>query len=461
VLKAKSRLAYMATLENKPDEALKLIAEVLQENPADVEALTLRGGIYLAQQKPVDAINDLRAVLGSTPDSPDIIKMLGQAHRMNGEKEQAIDLFKSSLDLNPRDVDLRLQLSDLYLEKGDVNQAARQLEAANHLVPDNARILDKMVVVYLQGQYLDDADRIVGQLEKVRPENPRNSYYLGLIDQARDKHDQALLQFDEALARKPGAIEPMTAKVKSYIALKQIDQAITWLQSALKDSEENPVAHNLLGELWMAKKDWAKAQATFEKCIAINKDWWIPYRNMALTKRGSQGDKEAYAYLQSVVASVESVPLRIEAANYAQALNDYTGAINQYEAILAQSPENKVIVNNLAMLIVTYQADEAGLKRASELSRQLEDQKNPAFLDTAGWVYYHQGDYQRALPIMRQAAQGAPEDPSIQYHLAMVYWETKDSQNAQRHLEKALDSEKPFSGRDQAEKLLQQIRQQS
>lgn len=461
MLKAKIRLAYMDSLDNKPDQALARIAEVLQENPADVEALTLRGRIYLARNQPVDAINDLRAVLGATPDSPDVIKMLGQAHRLNGEKQQAIDLFKTALNLQPRDVELRLQLADLLLEVQQLNQAAKQLEMASALFPDDVRILEKRVMVYIQGQYLDDADALIAQLRKLVPESARNAYYAGLVAQAREQHEDALKRFDEALALKSGAIEPMTAKIKSYIALDQIDQAIAWLGATMNTMDDNPVAHNLLGELWLAKKNWANARASFNRCMELKPDWWVPYRNMALVEQGSADAKKAFAYLASVVDKVDSVPLRIESANYAMGLGDHDYAIGQYETVLATAPDNMVLVNNLAMLIITHKSDEDSLRRASELSAQLEGQSNPAFLDTAGWVHYTRGDYQRALPMIQQAARSAPEDPTIQYHLAMVFWGTSDRENTARHLERALETGKPFIDRDKAEKLLAEIRQQS
>lgn len=460
-LKAKTRLAYMDILDKKTDEALAQLAKVLEENPADVEALTLRGGIYLAMNKPLDAIGDLRAVLGATPDSPDVIKMLGRAHQMNGEKQQAVDLFKAALNLQPKDVELRLQLADLLLEMTELNQAAKQLETANEMAPNTIGIKEKMVQVYIQGQYLDDADKVIADLRKLAPDSPRNAYYAGLVAQMRDQHEVALKHFDESFALKPGAIEPMTAKIKSYIALDRIDQAIGWLTESIKTVDDNPVAHNLLGELWLGKKEWVKARAEFARCMTLKPDWWIPYRNTAMVEQGEGGENKGFAYLQSVVDKVDSTPLRIEAANRAERLGHHDFAIQQYEKVLAKNPDNKLIVNNLTMLIVTYKSDEQSLQRASELSAQLEGADNPYFMDTAGWVHYLKGDYQRALPIIQQAARGAPEDPSIQYHLAMAYWGASDRENATRYLEKALESGKPFVGRDKAEKLLAEIKQQS
>lgn len=461
VLKAKTRLAYLSNLEGDVDAALATLEEVLKENSADVEALKLRGAINLARNKPVDAINDLRAVMSATPDAPDVMKMLGRAHLLNRENQQAIDLYKAALNLQPGDVELRLQLADVYAAIGEKNEAAKQLEASARIAPNNAVIMEKMVRVYIDSQYLDDAENVLKDLQKLDPHSPRNAYYQGVIYQGRNKHQAALAEFDKSMALKAGATEPMAAKVKSYIALKQIDEAIAWLASMEGSDQPNPVALNLQGEVHMAKKSWDKAKQYFQRCADVKPDWWIPYRNRAMVESVEKNADSAHQYLAGVVDAVDSAPLRIEMANYAERSGKYDSAIQQYEAVLAKGADNQVIANNLAMLIVTYKKDAESLNRAKQLADSLSASDNPSFLDTAGWVQSVAGDYQRALPMIQQALRAAPDDPAIQYHLAMTYLGASDKANAERYLERALESDKKFHGREEAEKILAQLKQQS
>lgn len=461
ILKAKTRLAYLANLEGKVDEALVTLDEVLKENPADVEALKLRGGINIARNKPQDAINDLRAVASATPDSPDVLKMLGRAHLQNKENQQAIDLYKAALNLQPADAELRLQLADVYAAMGEANEAAKQLETANKIVPNNPVILEKMVRIYIDSQYLDDAEATLKSLQALAPQSPRNAYYQGLVYQARNQHQEALAEFDKSIALKAGATEPMTAKVKSYIALKKLDEAIAWLGSIENSEKPNPIALNLQGELQMAKQSWGKAKEFFQRSAEAKPDWWIPHRNRALVENAEKNAEAAYQYLAGVADQLDSAPLRIEMANYAERSGQYDNAITQYETVLSKNADNKVIANNLAMLIVTYKKDPASLNRAKQLADVLATTDNPSFLDTAGWVQSVAGDHQRALPLMQQALRAAPNEPVIQYHLAMAYLGSSDKENATRYLEKALESDKKFHGREEAEKALAQLKQQS
>lgn len=458
-LKAKNRLAYLRVLENKADDALVLLNEVLKDNPSDVEALKLRGGIYLAQKQADAAVGDLRAVLGAMPDSPDVLKMLGRAHLLNRDRRQALDLFKSALNLQPADLELRLMLSELYVDMQEGNEAAKQLEAANRIQPNNPAILEKLVRIYIDTRYFEDAEKMLAQLKTLDPDGARVPYFQGLILQRQDKHAEALTAFDEALRLKAGATEPMTSKVKSYIALKQIDQAIQWLAGLDTGAKPHPIALNLQGELYLAKKDWNRAREFFQRSADAQPGWWVPHRNRALVENAEKNAAAAVAYLAGVVDTLNAIPLRIELANYAQRAGDYEKAIQQYEAALAQQADNVLLANNLAMLIVTYKKDAEGLARARQLAERLATSDNPSYLDTAGWVQTVSGDYQRALPIMQQALNAAPNEPIIQYHLAMAYLGSNDKANAARYLEQALGSDKTFHGREEAEKTLAQLKQ--
>ncbi len=460
-LKAKTRLAFLLNLERKTDDALVMLEEVLKENPADVEALKLRGGINLARNKPAEAINDLRTVLNANPDAADVLKLLGRAHQLNRENRQAIDLYKSALNLQPADVELRLQLAELLAGMGDANESAKQLEAANRILPNNPQILERLVRNYIDTRYFDDAENILGQLASLAPQSPRIPYYQGLIFQRQEKHADALAEFDKSMALKPGATEPMTAKVKSYIALQQIDQAITWLAAQEDKQKPNPIALNLQGELQMAKKSWDKAREFFQRAADAKEGWWIPHRNRALVENSDKNPQAAYDYLAGIIDRIDSPQLRIELANYAERSGHYDAAIAQYETVLGKNTSNHVIANNLAMLIVTYKKDVDSLNRAKQLADQLATTDNPSFLDTAGWVQTVAGDYQRALPIMQQALRAAPDEPVIQYHLAMTYLGSSDKENATHYLEKALQTDKQFHGREDAEKALAQLKQQS
>ena len=45
----------------------------------------------------------------------------------------------------------------------------------------------------------------------------------------------------------------------------------------------------------------------------------------------------------------------------------------------------------------------------------------PRLQDTYGWIAHRSGETEEALPYLESAAEGLPNDPIVQYHLAQVY----------------------------------------
>ena len=61
----------------------------------------------------------------------------------------------------------------------------------------------------------------------------------------------------------------------------------------------------------------------------------------------------------------------------------------------------------------------------------------PSFKDTLGWIYYQQGDYKNAIPLLEQAAAELPDRPLVRYHLGMSYIAIGELAKATEQLKKA------------------------
>ena len=69
-----------------------------------------------------------------------------------------------------------------------------------------------------------------------------------------------------------------------------------------------------------------------------------------------------------------------------------------------------------------------------------------------------QGEADKALTYLSAASLSAPQNPDIQYHLAVALNRLGRTADAQATLETLLGSGATFSDRGEAEKLLQQLK---
>jgi predicted Zn-dependent protease len=110
-------------------------------------------------------------------------------------------------------------------------------------------------------------------------------------------------------------------------------------------------------------------------------------------------------------------------------------------------------MNNIALLIADHGYE---LERAADLASRLYTHypKDPAVVDTMGWVLFKQGKLDQALPLLRFAATGAPNNPVHRYHYGAALLKVGQTAAGRKELETALKISRDFDGAAQARALL-------
>jgi Flp pilus assembly protein TadD len=111
-------------------------------------------------------------------------------------------------------------------------------------------------------------------------------------------------------------------------------------------------------------------------------------------------------------------------------------------------------LNNLAWL---YQ--EEGNKKGvtyAERAHELAPDR-PEITDTLGWLLVQNGDTNRGLVLLQEAAVKAPHIPEIRYHMAVALAKVGRREEARKVLDRLLKTDKDFQGVDEARKLRKQL----
>ena len=230
------------------------------------------------------------------------------------------------------------------------------------------------------------------------------------------------------------------------------------LRDVVKQQPKHFVAYNLLGEINLSEKKFDQAATEFKTAIEQNPKWPIPYRNLASTYLSTKRSDDAVAILKEGIEKTGGQPLLVTGlASYLEETGQLESAIEQYEQALKAAPDSQLAANNLAMLLIEYRTDDASMKRARELVMPLRNTNQPAFIDTIGWVEYKLGEYEQAINFLEKAVDAAPDAGLMHYHLGMAYLAKGNKVGAREHLAKAVDSNQPFKGLDEAKKALQEL----
>jgi len=458
-LSARLRIATLDVAARRFDDASKLIAEVLQKNPRDNDALILRGNIELEQKDPAAAISDLRAVLRDQPRSVGLLRTLANAYVANGDTALAEDSLRQALEVAPADQQAKIELAKLLARTKRTEPAIALLEEAVKQAPQDAVAREALVRAYLDARDLDAARRAAEDLKLTAPTLAVGPYLAGVVAQQQKRPDDAQKELEKALQLQPSAMDALAAITRLEIERGRTAAAVTRVKAVVEADPKNFVASNLLGELYLATKEPARALDSFAQATRSAGTWPVPYRNIALVKlSANDADGAIKAYELALEPTGYDPMLVTDLATLYERQKRIDDAVRLYDELRRRKPQLDLAANNLAMLLVTYNTDQASLDRARDLSASFATSSVVAYLDTHGWVRFKRGEFTQAVPVLERAVSESPESKLLRFHLGMAQYKSGQRDQAISNLEKALDGGAKFSGADEARSVLTQLK---
>lgn len=448
-LQARNRLAAKLLEEDRVDEARSLIEEVIVANPRDLNALTMRGSLRLADNELFDAITDFRTVLRDVPESPSALLGLARAHARNSEPDLAADAYRLLVSVNPTDSVARIEAAQYLNRLGSYGDAEELLNESIQAGDSDQPTLEALFQTHIVDRDIEAAVSTAQQIIATYPDSPVGYYLYGQTREVEEDLDGAETYYLRALEINPRGAEPLTALVRLLSRNGRGDEARALLTQKTLELPDHAVSRSLLAELLLADRDYENALLNLNGAIAASPQWWVPHRTKAaaLNARGDvEGAREAYKEGMRVAGAPTA--LGIEYAALLEQLGEHEAAIAVYEELYEENSASDVIANNLAMMLVTYRDDEASFNRALDAVRGFRNSDVPAFLDTYGWVRLKQGNVDEALSYLRRAAEGLPGNAQVRYHYGVSLMENGEADAAQSEFAAALDTGQEFPERE-------------
>ena len=420
-----ARLKYARFLIAKKElaRALEQIDYVLERDQANPDAVAAKSELLAAKGDLAAVKDELAKLKEAAPDNPEASLRLARVHMAEGNGAAALAEINTVLERDTQNVQALILKTDILAATND----APALESA------------------------------INDLKAAAPDNAEGYFRMGRFLRAKGDIAGAIREYEQgyALAKDAGKLAMLSEIVNTQVAAKQTDQALARLQAILREDPDHKVANDLIGVVYMARKDYVAAEAAFTKQIQINPNNGTVYGQLAAA-REQQGNVAGAiaAYEQGLGVIKNDIGLQIGLASLQERRGDFEAAIALYENVLKTQPDNAIAVNNLAALLVDHRDDAQSLARARELATRLEPVQRPAIQDTVGWVYYRAGDYAKAVEVLEGVVNAAPKVGIFQYHLGMAYAKAGDKAKARNALSAALELG-DFPDADEARRTLE------
>ena len=438
----------------KVAEAESRTKAILEKSSKDLMGRFFDARIRLSKHNADEAIALLQGVVKDEPQFAGAHYFLGVAFLQKHQTTQARGAFAEAVKLNPKFPEARTVLAKVYLAEGSLDLAIEQAQAAIQLNPRNIQAAIISGDAYLRKGDIAKSKQVFEAIAKALPNEPLAPYRLGLVARAEKNEAKALAYFEEALSKKPGAIEPLTQIAMIKLTQGKANEARERVNKQIGVSPNNPLFYNLLGQLWMKAKDLGQAEVAFKKAIELDDSFLSAYLNLGQVYyqagKTDQAEKEYDAVIEKNPKMIQAhMMLGIIHENR----KEYDKAQARYEAILKQSPRFAPAANNLAWTMAEQGGNlDVALSHAQTAREGKPD--DPYMADTLGWVYYKKNAFLLAISLLKEAADKLPNEPVVHFHLGMAQSKNGDAAGAKKSLQTALKLSQSFPGSDEAKKTL-------
>lgn len=423
---------------NRLDEADAINEELLTLQGSSPQSLIQKGQIQMRRGSPQDAVVTLKTALRDQPNNYIGHFYLGVALGATGDTEGAERELQESIRLQPQGPQAQVFLSELAARTG---KGALLDELSKRLVDTFPLAANSYLVratYECSRSNWKAAEQTLRKAVQVEPTNPVPYAKLAEIRIIQKDFSGGTELLNQALDVDPNYIPALKILVALDLTRNDVAQAIDRLQSQLQKAPNNSTYHSLLGGIYFRRSQTSDALPQFQKAVELDKKNADAWELLGKTQAAMGSlDQTIATYTQWSTADPGQPASHVLLGQIWEGKGDWEKAQEEYQKALNLDEHNGLAANNLAYLLLEHNGDtKKALTLAMEARRQFPTSSTA--LDTMGWAYFHDGQYQLAASTLESAAKVNPKSASVHFHLGSAYQRLKDWSKASSHFEQSL-----------------------
>ena len=481
--RARYRLGEIYLDRKENGKVTEQVTELLDLNDNDADALLLRARVNLQENKADEAVKDLEEVLKKQPSQKNALFYMTQARLTLGQTDQA-RAFIGDLDkYHPGFLKTGLLKIQASFSENEPENALRQsnelLETVKRAFPNaetdaqdleelRVRALTARGLAFLELGKLGEARADLQEIVRLSPSSTAAAVNLAKVAVAQRNFAEAANLYEKVLAADGKNFDALSGLVNVLTEQNQFDRANAKIDSAINgDNGQNDMSaalHYLKSNVFTAQKNMAAAETELKTAIELDENYLPAYSAYAslLTTR-NQIDQAVEQY-NNVIEKKPSASVYTLLGMLEDGRSNSSQAENHYRKALEITPNTPIASNNLAWLIASGggNLDEALRLAQTAVNRS---PKTAGFYDTLGWIYYKKELYSPAVEQLKRAVMldeneanrnGQKPAAAFRLRLATALASAGDKSSARREVEISLQNGQNLSEREiqQAKTLL-------
>jgi len=457
-------LQYLKSGEDK--KAQEIADKWLKEDNNSASGHLLQGMIYVRSNQFANAQQSFESALKAEPNNTGALFGLAGVYEQNGLMPKAITNYKQIVKLNPSHKEAIAALIKAGIKSGDINQSIENIETAFAEHPQSVYLAIGLAQHYRLTKQPEKAVKVLEDLEQ--KENLPLSYWLTLgdgymeaklINKAQSTYEKAIkatsdnylfytrlisvyeineeFQAALAMAEKAYSLYPENTRLEALLAYfkfrnKDYDGALKEIDKVTAKNVKHPFVDTTAGYLAIVQKRYNDAIESFSASFEMQPDAKNAL-NLARALKYNGQQAEAEQTLEKFLENTPNVGIRFFLSSL-YLPKDKAKAVKQYELILEAHPENIVVRNNLAWMMLEDNNLDKALEHI-EFAHNLQSDFLPV-LETYGVILHRMGNKTKAKTVLQQAVSKGSTDARVLVVLSDILVDENDIQSAKNLLVK-------------------------
>ncbi|MEP6901731.1 MAG: tetratricopeptide repeat protein, partial [Actinomycetota bacterium] len=475
-VRARYRLGEIYLDRKETAKVSEQIEALLKINDKDAPALLLRARLNLQDNKAEEAVKDLEEILKKLPSMRDALFFMTEARLALGQPDEArafigdldkyhpnylkTKLLKIQAAFADNDAESAFRLSNELYEtaKGTVPDAATMTQEINEL---RVRALSARGLANLQLGKLAESKADLQEVLKNSPKSAGAIVNLAKVFIAEKNYTEALKFYENALTGDDKNFDALSGAISVLNRQKQFASAHAKIDQALqKNADRNDISaalHYLQSDVFIAEKNADSAEAELKKAMEADENYlpaYSAYASLLIAKNQTDSAIEQY---QKAVEKKPSATVYTLIGMLEEARSNAPEAEKNYRRALEIIPETPIAANNLAWLIAD--GGQGNLDEALQLAQKTVNKNlNVAgYYDTLGWVYFKKGLYSPAVEQLKKAVAldeaeakrtGGRPNSAYRLRLGTALASAGDKLSARKEVETSLANEQSLSQKE-------------
>jgi len=465
-------LAIFYLMQKDNLKALKIVKNIVDKNPGDIEALIMYGRIKQSLEQIDDAKEAYEKVIANDPAQKKIYLILGGIYMEEGDSGKALKTYKQLVDKYPEFYAGYFFIGKIYAEHGKIVDAEKEFLKALDLEPDLEEVRFELIELYKSLGEEQKTIKTYKEILEIDSNNIRAALELGLLYYKNGMIKDSDNLFNDLAAKSLSDSEVIKKVAQICLDKKRYNDAIIAIEGMLKSLPGSSDIHYAAGMAYNAINDKETAIAHFKQVPRDSKFYQNSVIQISFLYQELGKIREAINLLENLIKNDPDKPeLMLYLASFYEENEEFYKAEKVLKKAIEIDPENielhfrlgvvydkwdkkdaaiesmKTVIslephNANALNYVGYIYAELGinLDEAERLIKEaLKHMPDDGYItDSLGWIYYKKGRFKDALKLLKKAVDLAPDDPIILEHLGDVYLKMTNKKKALMFYERSL-----------------------